>query len=464
MGRYGVGHGALAIRDRRRRVRRTSVAGPGSHHQQRHPENYTSFAQRHQQRKSSVSSSQSAPVKGSAYAIDAAPEVAIMPGQIPPSYDLQKTKSLTEVAEGPLPGPSWWPGPPFQQGGVVHSPPVGHAAAAPFQEGMTEFPKRHRGLLSGVLGLLTGRDTWAHIQERLLPHLRTAGHPPSRQAAMTNRHLTFDQELPNGKNAWGGRVGVQKQASDAQKRWVTKNKVGDASGGSLEKRPDGRYRQTGVVNIVLYVGLGLISLGLIITFVGMGEHGFKSPELRLIGPSLIGCGFLFCLLRLFFCSTPACCAFCCRKSEPLDEKALLSPSRETLAEDSSEGQQQPQPQHRLLHPLEKPKQRHQQEEEVHHATRITSMPAAPEVQSSIPNFIEDEGDEDAELGLEVEYMDEISEDLSPGHRLAPTVHNSRPASSHSHTSTSSKLADVHGITRQNSEIVLDPSALERSGD
>ena len=53
------------------------------------------------------------------------------------------------------------------------------------------------------------------------------------------------------------------------------------------------------------------STGLIITFVGMGEHGFKSPELRLIGPSLIGCGFLFCLLRLFFCSTPACCAICC---------------------------------------------------------------------------------------------------------------------------------------------------------
>lgn len=37
--------------------------------------------------------------------------------------------------------------------------------------------------------------------------------------------------------------------------------VGDSGIGSLEKRPDGKYRQTGVVNIVLYVGLGLISLG-----------------------------------------------------------------------------------------------------------------------------------------------------------------------------------------------------------
>jgi hypothetical protein len=38
----------------------------------------------------------------------------------------------------------------------------------------------------------------------------------------------------------------------------------------------------------LIAGLGTISLGSIIFFVGTGEKGFKTQELRLIGPSLAG--------------------------------------------------------------------------------------------------------------------------------------------------------------------------------
>lgn len=41
-------------------------------------------------------------------------------------------------------------------------------------------------------------------------------------------------------------------------------------------------------NAFLYVGLGTVALGLVIAFVGTGEKGFKTVELRLIGPSLIG--------------------------------------------------------------------------------------------------------------------------------------------------------------------------------
>lgn len=40
-------------------------------------------------------------------------------------------------------------------------------------------------------------------------------------------------------------------------------------------------------NAFLYVGLGTVALGLVIVFVGTGEKGFKTVELRLIGPSLI---------------------------------------------------------------------------------------------------------------------------------------------------------------------------------
>lgn len=46
-------------------------------------------------------------------------------------------------------------------------------------------------------------------------------------------------------------------------------------------------------NAFLYVGLGTIAIGLVIAFVGTGEKGFKTVELRLIGPSLIGIIFVY---------------------------------------------------------------------------------------------------------------------------------------------------------------------------
>ncbi|XP_071534672.1 uncharacterized protein [Panulirus ornatus] len=318
-------------------------------------------------------------------------------------------------------------------------------------------------------------------------------HPQQQQLAKTHLNTRVPQ-LPNGKNAWGGKVGDKQRASEAQRRWMNKTKeeddddssldgeeetqageAGGGGGGSLEKRPDGRYRQTGVVNIVLYVGLGLVALGLIITFVGVGEHGFKSPELQLIGPSLIGCGFLFCLLRLFFCSAPACCTLCCRKNKPLDEKALLSPSRETLAEDSTESQpqkqqqQQPQPQEEVVPQVPQMPQRLQkhEEEEDHQEPRRISSKSAARVQSTIPNFIEDECEDDAALGLHVEYMDEVSDVVTPRQRLGGSVAASRPTSAQSRSSTASKvprLPDIHTNGRQNTEIVLNPATLERSGD
>ena len=61
------------------------------------------------------------------------------------------------------------------------------------------------------------------------------------------------------------------------------------------------------LQVILYVGLGMISVGLVITFVGLGEKGFKTLELKLIGPSLVGCGVFFALLRVLFCTLPSCC-------------------------------------------------------------------------------------------------------------------------------------------------------------
>jgi hypothetical protein len=58
---------------------------------------------------------------------------------------------------------------------------------------------------------------------------------------------------------------------------------------------------------LLYVGLGTVAIGLVISFVGTGEKGFKTLELRLIGPTLIGSGLLCCLVRIFLCVCPSRC-------------------------------------------------------------------------------------------------------------------------------------------------------------
>ncbi|XP_069936368.1 uncharacterized protein, partial [Cherax quadricarinatus] len=232
MGRFGMGHGALAIRDRRRRHSRLSVTGVGYQPQQ-HCENYMVFAQR-SQRKNSVTSSQSVPVKGGPASADVAAvgDVAVsIPGQLLTSSDFPKTLSLPEVTDGPVPGPSWWPGPPFQQGGIVRSNTVGIVPGLlPQQAADDQLTRGKLGLLSDIFN----GNRWNYFQERLMPRLKGAVMPfhpdtPLHQdtSAITSHHLTFDQELPNGKSAWGGRGGGQKKVSEAQKRWVSKNKVSE---------------------------------------------------------------------------------------------------------------------------------------------------------------------------------------------------------------------------------------------
>jgi hypothetical protein len=74
-----------------------------------------------------------------------------------------------------------------------------------------------------------------------------------------------------------------------------------------------KYDDSGSANVILYIGLGMVAIGLVITFVGLGDKGFKTLELKLIGPSLVGCGVFFALLRILFCTVPSCCSGCREK-------------------------------------------------------------------------------------------------------------------------------------------------------
>jgi hypothetical protein len=62
--------------------------------------------------------------------------------------------------------------------------------------------------------------------------------------------------------------------------------------------------------IMLYVGLGMAAIGLVISFVGLGDKGFKTIELRLVGPSLLGCGWFLPFLQVLYCTLSGACKTC----------------------------------------------------------------------------------------------------------------------------------------------------------
>ena len=65
------------------------------------------------------------------------------------------------------------------------------------------------------------------------------------------------------------------------------------SGGDLDEIENGHQ--------VLYIGLGLVAIGLVTMVVGLGERGFKTMGLMMLGPFLVTCGLFLVAFRVLFC-------------------------------------------------------------------------------------------------------------------------------------------------------------------
>merc|ERR1712147_360667 len=105
----------------------------------------------------------------------------------------------------------------------------------------------------------------------------------TREEAEVTRKLQLRQEQIEANNEWKRRLNVHSQNGSNS-------------------------------SVVLYLGLTISSVGLIIFLVGVGEKGFKSLELQLIGPSLIGIGLLMAFFQILYCSKPwrnLSCIHCC---------------------------------------------------------------------------------------------------------------------------------------------------------
>ena len=49
----------------------------------------------------------------------------------------------------------------------------------------------------------------------------------------------------------------------------------------------------------------MVAVGLVITFVGLGEKGFRTTELQIIGPGLVGGGVILAIVRIFISTLPS---------------------------------------------------------------------------------------------------------------------------------------------------------------
>ena len=56
--------------------------------------------------------------------------------------------------------------------------------------------------------------------------------------------------------------------------------------------------------MILYCSIGFIMVGLVITVVGLGDKGFQSLELRLMGPIVVMCGVVVASGRIIVCLVP----------------------------------------------------------------------------------------------------------------------------------------------------------------
>ncbi|KAK4874455.1 hypothetical protein RN001_013815 [Aquatica leii] len=109
-------------------------------------------------------------------------------------------------------------------------------------------------------------------------------------------------------------------------------------GGDSEEDIFAIYHQSAAANALLYVGLGTTAIGSVVFFVGSGDKGFKTLELRLIGPTLVACGLLCCLIRILLCACPSTCIRRRKKTRlknvcPLNTTRFAVPEREKQTAD-----------------------------------------------------------------------------------------------------------------------------------
>lgn len=99
----------------------------------------------------------------------------------------------------------------------------------------------------------------------------------------------------------GGNLDHRQMADKAYRKWMKKQK-------GLHKYDIIDFRKSYIAageskqfDTLLWSGLAVLLTGTVISFVGLGEKGFKTSYLRLLGPILCGVGFAVVMFRIGLC-------------------------------------------------------------------------------------------------------------------------------------------------------------------
>ena len=65
--------------------------------------------------------------------------------------------------------------------------------------------------------------------------------------------------------------------------------------------PDEGIENVKTDNNILFIGLGLTAIGLVTLFTGLGDKGFMTLGLQLVGPCLVLAGALLVVFRVLLC-------------------------------------------------------------------------------------------------------------------------------------------------------------------
>lgn len=89
------------------------------------------------------------------------------------------------------------------------------------------------------------------------------------------------------------------RADKAYKKWLRRHRVADSLSASYN--PKHSKKTAAAIDMLMWIGLVILMMGMIISFVGLGEKGFRTHELRLVGPILSGFGLALCIFRIGLC-------------------------------------------------------------------------------------------------------------------------------------------------------------------
>ncbi|KAK4026331.1 uncharacterized protein LOC116927426 isoform X2 [Daphnia magna] len=105
----------------------------------------------------------------------------------------------------------------------------------------------------------------------------------------------------SGTEGRASNVDHRQMADKAYQKWRNKQKIATSLNATVFRKSYIAAGQSNNFDTLLWFGLTVLLTGTIVSFVGLGEKGFRTSYLRLMGPILCGTGLAVVIIRIGIC-------------------------------------------------------------------------------------------------------------------------------------------------------------------